>query len=235
MRGHDMFATSLGIYIPQPEEIRRERALTHMTQIQGSYTLSERDYLAGWDEHAGAFSVKAIRAFGAFCLALAVATTILRPNEYVLDTALAIVGLWLIFGRNLILRRWYKRDFRYKHETYVSLSDEGVSFMSQGSSASSNWNRLLAHMESNNVFLLYPTERIFYIVPKIAFRPAELAEVQQCLRRNVPLRHMPWFRQPWGASVLVLLYMLVLSVLFASFVFNEQPHPSNGVFVTSRA
>lgn len=207
-----------------------------MAKIEGSYIVTERDYVEAQDEHVGTFTVKATRGFGVFSIALGLATLLLRPHAYGFVALFSFVGLWSIFGRNFIFRRWYRRDIRYTQGTRVSMSDEGVSFVSQGFDASCHWSRLLAQSESENLFLLYPTERIFYIVPKIAFQPGELGEVQELLTRNVARRHVPWFRKPWGCSTLLILLVMIFSLMFLGVFFSgEQPGASDGVVGTQRA
>ena len=206
-----------------------------MAQIQGSYTVSERAYLEAHNDYMGAFNAKAARAFGAFSLALAVATLIIRPQAYGPLVCFGIFGFWSMFGSNLIFRRWYKRDIRCKQQTQISMSDEGVSFVSRGSNASCDWSRLFAQMECRNLFLLFLTERIFYIVPKVAFRCEELDLVQQFLTRNVPRRHVPWYGRPWRCSALLILAAIVLSAMFVLFVFPGQPVANGGVITTQRA
>jgi len=130
------------------------------------------------------------------------------------STFFLVSAVWSFLGRNFVFRRLYRRDIRYKEETHVSLSDQGVTFAARGADANCHWDRFLAHSESKNLFLLYPSERIFYIVPKLAFEPCELAEARGLLTKNIPSRRVPWHKQPWGISLLMILLMTAILIFF---------------------
>ncbi|MGP0021707.1 MAG: YcxB family protein [Candidatus Sulfotelmatobacter sp.] len=52
--------------------------------------------------------------------------------------------------------------------------------------ANLKWSLYLRFLESDRVFLLYQTNRMFNLLPKAAFGPGEIEEFRQLARRRLP-------------------------------------------------
>jgi hypothetical protein len=83
-------------------------------------------------------------------------------------------------------RRTYTKDRRLQDAFTVDISEEGVQMGSATFDANLKWGLFLRFLESDRVFLLYQTNRMFNLLPKSAFAPAEVEEFRQLLRRKLP-------------------------------------------------
>ena len=71
-------------------------------------------------------------------------------------------------------------------EFTAEISEEGVFMESPTFNANLKWGLFLRFLESDRVFLLYQSSRIFNLLPKSAFAPAEVKEFRQLLRHKLP-------------------------------------------------
>jgi 4-amino-4-deoxy-L-arabinose transferase-like glycosyltransferase len=111
-------------------------------------------------------------------------------------------GLWSNMARVIVLlvvwslamwvwvplswRRSYAKDRRLEHEFAASNSEDGIHLQSPDFGANLKWALYLRFLESDRIFLLYQTNRMFNLFPKAAFAPGEIDEFRQLVRRKLP-------------------------------------------------
>jgi hypothetical protein len=83
-------------------------------------------------------------------------------------------------------RRTYTKDRRLQDAFTADISEDGVQMGSPTFDANLKWGLFLRFLESDRVFLLHQTDRLFNMFPKAAFAPAEIEEFRQLLRRKLP-------------------------------------------------
>lgn len=103
-----------------------------------------------------------------------------------------LIGLWILWvllywvWAPFNWRRTYAKDRRLQDEFTTDISEEGVFMKSPTFDANLKWGLFLRILESDRVFLLYQTDRLFNMFPKSAFAPAEIEEFRQLVRRKLP-------------------------------------------------
>jgi YcxB-like protein len=83
-------------------------------------------------------------------------------------------------------RRCYAKDRRLQHDFTADISEDGIHLESLDFDAKLKWALYLRFLESDRVFLLYQTNRMFNLLPKAAFGPGEIEEFRQLAHRKLP-------------------------------------------------
>jgi hypothetical protein len=83
-------------------------------------------------------------------------------------------------------RRAYAKDRRLQYEFAASISEDGIHLQSVDFDANIKWAAYLRFLESDRIFLLYQTNRMFNLFPKTAFAPSEIDEFRQLVCRKLP-------------------------------------------------
>jgi YcxB-like protein len=86
----------------------------------------------------------------------------------------------------LCWRRSYAKDQRLRQEFTANISEDGIHLQSADFDANLKWALYLRFLESDRIFLLYQTDRMFNLFPKAAFAPGEIDEFRQLVRRKLP-------------------------------------------------
>lgn len=106
----------------------------------------------------------------------------LTPLIIVLALWLLGMLVWVPFN----WRRCYAKDRRLQQEFTANISEDGVHLQSLDFDASLKWSLYLRLLESDRVFLLYQTNRMFNLLPKAAFGQGEIEEFRQLAHRKLP-------------------------------------------------
>jgi hypothetical protein len=120
-------------------------------------------------------------------LGMGIAFWILQGVWYLL----AIVLVYVIVGRPYLVRRRLWRDWQRtspaaRPETTYELDAEGLHGTSEdGQPTTTPWERFHRVHESNNLFLLYLSPRVFLCLPKRALGTREQNELRRLLREHV--------------------------------------------------
>jgi len=164
-----------------------------------TYHITREDYIDAQKLHRSKSPSGAIRAIrlGAQVLAVAIFLILLAWVVISRDR-----GLWPSLAPLFILgvlwalllwvwvpfnwRRCYAKDRRLHDEFTAEISEEGVYMESPTFNANLKWGLFLRFLESDRVFLLYQTSRMFNLLPKLAFAPTEIDEFRQLLRCKLP-------------------------------------------------
>lgn len=101
---------------------------------------------------------------------------------FVLWAVWAAIWVWIPFN----WRRCYAKDRRLQNEFAADISDHGIHWKSEFIDSSVEWGLFRRFLESDRVFLLYQTDRLFNMFPKAAFAPTEIEEFRQLPRRKLP-------------------------------------------------
>jgi hypothetical protein len=94
------------------------------------------------------------------------------------------LAMWVWIPLNW--RRSYAKDRRLQHEFTANISEDGIHLQSSDFDANLKWALYLRFLESDRVFLLYQTNRMFNLFPKSAFAAGEIDEFRQLLQRKLP-------------------------------------------------
>jgi hypothetical protein len=106
----------------------------------------------------------------------------LAPLIVLLALWLLVMLVWVPFN----WRRCYAKDPRLQREFTADISEEGVHLRSLDFDANLKWSLYLRLLESDRVFLLYQTGRMFNLLSKAAFRAGEIEEFRQLALRKLP-------------------------------------------------
>lgn len=106
----------------------------------------------------------------------------LRPL-FIFAVLWAIV-FWL--WRPFSWRRTYARDHRFEHQITADISEDGIHFDSAMANSNVKWALFLRLLESDQIFLLYQSRRLFNMFPKRAFAPGEADQFRELVTKHVP-------------------------------------------------
>jgi hypothetical protein len=102
---------------------------------------------------------------------------------------------WLIAGVAIMLgpaaqaaqaRNEFKKGRRLQVESSLIFSDDGLTGRSSLGEGNLKWDAISSLVESKRFILLLLAPRMFYILPKRAFAPEQLAEFRELLARKLP-------------------------------------------------
>jgi len=164
-----------------------------------SYHITREDYIDAQKLHRSKSPSTFVRAIvlagkllaGLGFLTLLILAAVVRDPKVwsnllplaVLLVAWALVMLvWVPFN----WRRSYAKDRRMQHEFTANISEDGIHLQSSDFDANLKWALYLRFLESDRIFLLYQTNRMFNLFPKSAFAPGEIDEFRQLVRRKLP-------------------------------------------------
>ncbi len=106
----------------------------------------------------------------------------LAPLTILLVVWALVMLVWVPFN----WRRCYAKDLRLQHEITADISEEGIHLESSVFDSNLKWGLYFRFLESDRIFLLYQTNRVFNLFPKAAFAPGEIEEFHQLARRKLP-------------------------------------------------
>lgn len=164
-----------------------------------SYRITREDFIDAQKLHrskgasgvARAIGVGAKVLVGSAFLILIISAAITRDrgvwsNMAPLIVLLVVWSLAMWIWVPLSWRRSYAKDRRLQHEFAASISEEGIHLQSADIDANLKWALYHRFLESDRIFLLYQTNRMFNLFPKSAFAPGEIDEFRQLVRRKLP-------------------------------------------------
>jgi hypothetical protein len=164
-----------------------------------SYRITREDFVDAQKLHRSKGPSAAVRAIrlgakvlvGSAFLILIILAAVTRDRGLWSNTAPLIVllvvwslAMWVWVPLNW--RRAYAKDRRLQHEFKASISEDGIQLQSVDFDATLKWAAYLRLLESDRIFLLYQTNRMFNLFPKTAFAPGEIDEFRQLVRRKLP-------------------------------------------------
>jgi hypothetical protein len=164
-----------------------------------SYRITREDFVDAQKLHRSKGPSVAVRA-------IRLGAKVLMGSAFLILVILAAVtrnrGLWSNIAPLIVLlvvwsiamwvwvplswRRAYAKDRRLQHEFAASISEDGIRLQSVDFDATLKWAAYLRFLESDRIFLLYQTNRMFNLFPKTAFAPGETEEFRQLVRRKLP-------------------------------------------------
>jgi hypothetical protein len=106
----------------------------------------------------------------------------LAPLVFLLAAWAFVMLLWVPFN----WRRSYAKDPRLQQEIAADISEDGIHLESPVFDSKVKWGIFVRFLESDRVFVLYQTNRMFNLFPKAAFAPGEAEEFRNLLRRKLP-------------------------------------------------
>ena len=163
------------------------------------YRISREDFIDAQKLHRS-------KGHGAFARAIVIASKVLVVTAFLVLLILAAVTrdrkVWSNLAPLIILsvvwtlvmwvwlpfnwRRSYAKDRRLKHEITADISDNGIHMESSDFDSNLKWGLFTRFLESERVFLLYQTNRMFNLFPKSAFTGGEIEEFRQLAGRKLP-------------------------------------------------
>jgi hypothetical protein len=164
-----------------------------------TYHITREDFIDAQKLHRSKSPSAFVRAIvligkilvGASVLVLIVLAAVDRDRKLWSNLAplIILLALWslaLLVWVPFNWRRCYAKDRRLQHEFTANISEDGVHLQSSDFDANLKWSLYLRFLESDRVFLLYQTNRMFNLLPKAAFGPGEIDEFRELARRNLP-------------------------------------------------
>jgi lysophospholipase L1-like esterase len=179
-----------------------EKALSgrrHGTAMNISYRITREDFVDAQKLHRSkgpSTFVRAIRLAGqvlvgsAFLILIVLAAVVrdakllsnFAPLIILLVAGTLVMLVWVPFN----WRRSYAKDRRLQHEFTADISEDGIHLQSVDFDANLKWALYLRFLESDRIFLLYQTQRMFNLFPKAAVAPGEIDEFRRLVRRKLP-------------------------------------------------
>jgi YcxB-like protein len=107
------------------------------------------------------------------------------PN---LRPLILLVGFWMLFVWVWIPFNWrriYARDRKLRVEIFADISEEGIQLHTESADSQAKWSNYIRLLESEKVFLLYISKRLFNIFPKRAFGSGEVDQFRELSRKHV--------------------------------------------------
>jgi hypothetical protein len=168
-------------------------------EVKISYPITREDFIDAQKLHRSKSPGPLGRAIvligkilaGASILLLIVPAAVDRDRRLWANLAplIILMALWLL-GMLVWVpfnwRRCYAKDSRLHQEFTADISEEGVHLISLDFDANLKWSLYLRFLESDRVFLLHQTERLFNMFPKSAFTPGEIEAFRELARRKPP-------------------------------------------------
>jgi len=164
-----------------------------------SYCITREDYVDAQKLHRSKSPRAFVRAIvlagkvlaGLGFLTLLVLAVVVRDPKLWSSLAPLIVLLvaWALVMLVLVpfsWRRSFANDRRLQNEFTANISEEGIHLQSSDFDANLKWALYLRFLESDRIFLLYQTNRMFNLFPKSAFAAGEIDEFRQLVRRKLP-------------------------------------------------
>jgi YcxB-like protein len=164
-----------------------------------TYHITREDYIDAQKLHRAKGPSTLVRAIrlGAKVVAVVALVIMLGLAAVIRDRSLwlnfaPLIGVWVLWVLLFLVwmpinwRRSYAKDRRLQNEFTADVSEEGVHLESVDFDANLKWALYLRFLESDRVFLLYQTERLFNMFPKSAFAPGEIEEFRELARRKLP-------------------------------------------------
>ena len=164
-----------------------------------SYRITREDYIDAQKLHRSKGRRAVVRGFvvaakvvvvACFVLVLVLAVVTKDRNSW--SNLAPLLGLGVVWALLLWVwtpfswRRCYAKDRRWQQQFTADISEDGIHLESVDFDANLKWTIYLRFIESNKVFLLYQTGRMFNLLPKVAFAPGEIEELRELLRRKLP-------------------------------------------------
>lgn len=164
-----------------------------------SYHITREDYIDAQKLHRSKSPRAFVRAIvlagkvlaGLGFLTLVVLAAVVRDPKVwsnLLPLAVLLVA-WALVMLVLVPFNWrrsYAKDRRLQHEFAANISEDGIHLQSEDFDANLKRALYLRFLESDRIFLLYQTNRMFNLFPKSAFAPGEIDEFRQLLQRKLP-------------------------------------------------
>jgi hypothetical protein len=167
--------------------------------IHLKFTLTFEDFINAHRLHArhkGPFSARFVTApyvwfvLGACFLLLALFNAVFGiagPSPIFLASVGFIFALCPLYYQRRLIRRY--RLTRSSDETAVEIEEELIRFKTENMSSECQWKAVRLFLEDSKLVLLYIAPIKFIPLPKHAFAPEQLAELQSLLaRQGVPTR-----------------------------------------------
>ncbi len=163
-----------------------------------SYHITREDYIDAQKLHRSKSPSAFARAIvlagkvlaGAGFSILLVLAAVVRDRRIWSDLAPLII-LLILWALTMLVwvpfswRRGYAKDRRLQHKITADISEDGIHLESSAFASNLKWGLYFRFLESDRVFLLYQTNRVFNIFPKAAFAPGEMEEFRRLVRRHM--------------------------------------------------
>jgi YcxB-like protein len=157
------------------------------------FALTQDDYLEAQRSFTMATGsqrlvLRGLQVFGVILVLVGLLNLAANPTSPLPSIFPAVLGLlWLAMPW---INTWkLRRDFRgspsLAGEVELSVSDGGLEITSPVGTAQIRWAAFARYIESPNLFLLFEGPRIFRIVPKRAFAPADLENFRTLLTAHI--------------------------------------------------
>jgi hypothetical protein len=105
--------------------------------------------------------------------------------------AVGLVGLLLVsswLGQDLGASKNFGEEAQLRREVTVEFSDDGIRSENSAGNSETKWIAFIGYAESDSVFLIYLTKKLFFIIPKSAFSSDDLKEFRELLQQKLPLK-----------------------------------------------
>jgi len=150
--------------------------------LQTVYTPTIQDFEGAQNQHWG-WKGRILQIFGVLLMLSALSA--LSTPDYLQAFIGFLLGGFLTFGRSILVRRTFKKEPSLQLETNVVVSDDGLIITNSRGEGKLNWSAFIRYTEAKEVFVLYVQSRIFYIIPKRAFRAEEVVMLREMFNRHI--------------------------------------------------
>ena len=114
---------------------------------------------------------EATRALGIVFIAIAILMIVIAP-----------------FTQKLSAKRFFRKNPHLQKECRIDISEQGVECSTEDFHSEVGWSRFPKWQESERIFLLYNSARVYSIFPKRAFAAEEVDAFRSLLTQKIPKR-----------------------------------------------
>jgi YcxB-like protein len=183
------------------------------------YELTPNDLIEAQRKHGGVW-IRATPLIGLLLIIAGLASIALDPKHNVGAIVPTIVGLFLVFGLGLSIRRSFRLDNRLQQPFELVVTTEGIDISSKTSTSKYQWSAFIRYAESKNLFLVYQAPKVFNVFPKRAFAPGEEESFRGVLVERVGTTSIAHRRRLSVRTWIFLAVVLISGILLVMAIHN---------------
>jgi len=184
-----------------------------------AFNLNAEDLIEAQRNHGG-WRTKAIPAVGLLLILAGVSAIALNPKQNAGGIVPILIGLYLIFGLRLGIRRSFKQDARLQQPFEAVISRDGIDVSSPTGCSKFAWSAFTRFIETKNLFLVYQAPAVFNAFPKRAFAPGDEESFRSLLSERLGMASAAYSKRISPSTWLFLAVVAMTAVLLVIAIHN---------------
>lgn len=138
----------------------------------------------------GGVGTRALAVIGILQIIGGLSFLVQNPQQYSAGVALIVIGLCLTFLLRLQVWLLFRQNSKLQEHFEAIISDDGIEISSPTAKVNYVWDGFIRYSETTNLFLVYPSQRIFNVFPKRAFSADEVDDFRELLQQKLGVETM---------------------------------------------